>query len=470
MAVSRIVASEYPLHSLVGISNSLGHPIDSSDRAVANQVILEYLTQGMTIQQNSSLGNLVRPSDGQEPIQRWFRYREGYTVELCRRLFNNESLIVDPFCGFGSTLVAARQLGISSAGFDVSPLATFVSRVKTRIYSPNLIKSLRRRIKQLSKLTATSPASPPPPLRILHKLFHPEILHALLIFRAAIDSIRGNEEREFLLFGWIAILEKVSNVYREGNGIKYRNRHRRGNIYSVTPVDEWQAQQFPVDKFTYVRQELLAQLSLMVDEGEMLSDGPEPIVVQSDATSVSSVLARRKASLIIFSPPYCNCFNYIKAYKLELWMAGFIRAYPDIRPLTAMGVRSRMESLLDPVLEPYPPIIENLIALMDPDGLWSPQLPDLVRGYFADMQRIISTFTQAISKGGRCIIVVGNSAYAGVLIPSDLLLARIAQAVGFEVEKIVVTRHLTTSSQQKQKLEPVKEYLRESIIHLRKMR
>lgn len=65
-------------------------------------------------------------------------------------------------------------------------------------------------------------------------------------------------------------------------------------------------------------------------------------------------------------------------------------------------------------------------------------------------------------------VVVGNSAYSGVIIPSDLLTATIGQEAGFNVENIFIARHLTTSSQQKSELEPLKEYLRESIVLLKK--
>lgn len=63
-------------------------------------------------------------------------------------------------------------------------------------------------------------------------------------------------------------------------------------------------------------------------------------------------------------------------------------------------------------------------------------------------------------------IVVGNSAYTGVIIPVDVLIADIAKEIGFKVKRIFVTRHLTTSSQQKKDLEFLKKYLRESIVLL----
>jgi hypothetical protein len=466
--MTRALFSLPPLHRIkTKLTSSRKRLADN--RVEVNRIILEQLERNLIINTDHSLGNLVRPSDAEEPIQRWFKYREGYTTELCRRIFSpNESFIIDPFCGFGSTILAARESGIPSAGLDVSPLATFVSRVKTRTYKTKVIKSLQTRVDKLGAVRTNAKRAPAPQLRILNKLFHPDILQALLIFRSAIECVESIEEKEFLLLAWVAILERVSNVYREGNGVKYRNRLRRGNIYSVTPYEEWQAQRFPPNKFAYVRGELLNQLKVMLDEAQIYQDGPEPVIDQRDASSISAFIPEGGASLAMFSPPYCNCFNYIKAYKLELWMGGFIRTYPDIQSLTTMGIRSRTETLLDPVVEPYPPIIEDLVAIMPPNELWSPQLPDVVRGYFADMQRIMTSIANAIREDGRCIIVIGNSAYGGVLVPSDLLLAQIAASIGLEVEKIVVTRHLTTSSQQKKILEPIKEYLRESVIYLRK--
>ena len=68
----------------------------------------------------------------------------------------------------------------------------------------------------------------------------------------------------------------------------------------------------------------------------------------------------------------------------------------------------------------------------------------------------------------RGVIAVGNSAYGGVLVPTDLLLALIAQDAGFVVERFEVARHLTTSSQQRARLAPLLHLLRETSLTLRK--
>jgi hypothetical protein len=84
------------------------------------------------------------------------------------------------------------------------------------------------------------------------------------------------------------------------------------------------------------------------------------------------------------------------------------------------------------------------------------------------MNSLLRKIYKQTSKKGFVGIVVGNSAYSGVIIPTDILIAEIAKEVGFKVKGVILTRHLTTSSQQKRKLEYLKNYLRESIVLIEK--
>lgn len=51
-------------------------------------------------------------------------------------------LVLDPHVGGGTTLVEARALGRESIGVDISPLAEFVSRVKSTVYSEAELETL----------------------------------------------------------------------------------------------------------------------------------------------------------------------------------------------------------------------------------------------------------------------------------------------------------------------------------------
>ena len=51
-------------------------------------------------------------------------------------------LVFDPFVGGGTTLVEAHMLGRPSIGFDINPLAIFVSEAKTTLYSTQALREV----------------------------------------------------------------------------------------------------------------------------------------------------------------------------------------------------------------------------------------------------------------------------------------------------------------------------------------
>ena len=176
---------------------------------------------------------------------------------------------------------------------------------------------------------------------------------------------------------------------------------------------------------------LSAALDIAIADAIDRCAGPVPRIIEEDLLQLDKYVAPQSVTSAIFSPPYCNCFNYIKAYKLELWMGGFIRAYSDIPALTERGIRSRVESILTPVASTPNPNVEAIAKLVSEGELWSNALPSVVRGYFTDMAHLLAKLHVALVPGGAATIVVGNSALAGVLIPTDLLLAEIAERGGF---------------------------------------
>lgn len=59
------------------------------------------------------------------------RFAPTFAREVIRAFSNEGEVVIDPFCGGGTTLLEAMSLGRRAAGMDVSTLATFVARAKT---------------------------------------------------------------------------------------------------------------------------------------------------------------------------------------------------------------------------------------------------------------------------------------------------------------------------------------------------
>jgi len=442
--------------------------------AAENLRLVNSIAEGLPITAINGFASLVNfvPSAG-VPIHRWFRYREGYSVELVKKIIGGlprGSVVLDPFCGCGSTLLAAQELGYESYGFDVNPLSTLVARVKTRPYKKAQVETLKGIANAVRAISKTATPDPVPQFDIIGKVFHQEILEALLISRRFIKSIQAEEIREFVFLAWLSILEDVSNVYKEGNGIKYRNRKRLPDGYITISNEDWQRKVFPENKHDFVLKRLDAQLSLMLADLERVdrSEIAKAHVINAPAEQLCDYVSENSVAISVFSPPYCNCFNYFKAFKVELWMGEFVQSYHDMQLLNRSALRSHVETVLSREGDGRIPEVESFAELLDGEKLWDRRIPNAVRGYFQDMRTILGELKKVTKPSGKCVAVVGNSAYGGVLIPTDALLAKIAQKDGYTVSQISVARHLTTSSQQRSALDGRQQFLRESIIFLEK--
>lgn len=92
----------------------------------------------------------------------------------------------------------------------------------------------------------------------------------------------------------------------------------------------------------------------------------------------------------------------------------------------------------------------------------------MVKAYFDDMWRVFSAVYEKLRRCSQVWIVVSTSAYGGVEIPVDTILADLAVHIGFIVNNIHYLRPLRTSGQQWKQLNAVKAPLRESLLILTK--
>ena len=301
------------------------------------------------------------------------------------------------------------------------------------------------------------------------KMFNDEILSALLQIRSEIDSVSNKKIQRLALISWLSTIDEVSDVKKEGNGLKYRYRKRTKSGYIDIPKAQWENEHFPGDRFLLVANKIAEKLNTALydicnDYGRIDN---KPVIINGDCLKLGE-LTDKHFQLTFFSPPYCNCFDYFEIHKVELWLGGFVSNKNDVKALRETGFRSNTNALDNKPVEYKNGGLEELIALFDQNRLWSQKIPSVVRGYFDDTHTLLKALYEQTVPGGYVGVVVGNSAYSGVIVPSDLLTAQIGQEVGFTVDNIFIARHLTTSSQQKEELEPLKEYLRESIVLLKK--
>ena len=172
----------------------------------------------------------------------------------------------------------------------------------------------------------------------------------------------------------------------------------------------------------------------------------------------------------LFSPPYANCFDPFEVYKIELWVGEFVTTYEELRHKRKTALTSNLNAdVTKNVSDQHKTeLLDNILNYLSGEELWNKRIVKMLNVYFNDMFVVLEKIYKNTQKDGYCVIVVGNSAYGNLAIPTDLILGQLGQKVGFNVSEIIVARNNETSSQQHLKLEEYTEYLRESIIILRK--
>jgi len=445
---------------------------DYSEIQKKQSICFNNLEKGLPIVFAHSLANQVNFQNAiQTPIQRWFPYREGYSIKLVNTFIDKYKVtgnVFDPFSGSGTTLLSARTNNLNSFGIDVNPISTLISKASNCRYSYKDKIDIKKGIQKIRK-TSKSNEQYETQFNLAEKVFNNAILQALLQFKHEIFTIRNKKVKDLFFSSWLSIIEKVSNVKKEGNGIKYKNRKRTKSGYITIDKEIWENDTFPENRFEFVKSQLLSSLEVIYAD---IKDNygfveKEPKIFRGSCLDFDEYF-NDEIHFTFYSPPYCNCFDYFEIHKVELWLGDFVNSKEDLRSLRNTGFRSNTNSVKDKIIEYTNENLESLISYFNLDRLWSKKIPSVVRGYFDDTNTLLIKLYDQTKKGGLVGIVVGNSAYTGVIIPTDLLIAEMARNIGFTVEKIYITRHLTTSSQQKKELEPLKSYLRESVVLLKK--
>ncbi|BBC26604.1 SAM-dependent methyltransferase [Pseudanabaena sp. ABRG5-3] len=414
------------------------------------------------------LGTTVHWTPSQNlPVHRWFRYREGFSPYLLEHFASSKHRL-DPFCGCGTTLLESSMRGAHSYGIDLNPLATFITRTKTKHYTVSDKRAfIKASSEALQEYKFCSP-SEIPSYPLLNKLFLPNSLNTLLKLKKFILAVDTPKIRNLLLLVWLSLLEDSSNVFKEGNGLKYRNKRRKPEKYITIPDDEWIPKYFGKDIPQFI-ENLWSRKCNQISEDMTnfrIPTGYTPQVRTGSCLIAENLNFDKPIDLAIFSPPYANRFDYFESFKMELWMGDFVTSSNDMANLRQNSMRNNLTAkkfISDSVwheLEPFLNVMDDTASSVRMG------IKNTLQGYFHDTRILLKNLKSTLIPNAKVVIVVGNSAYAKSIIPTDLLVAKIGQEEGYTVREIKIARNLHVSSQQRIALNYLDSYMRESVVIL----
>jgi len=354
------------------------------------------------------------------PVYNWFYYKEGFARDLVLKLlemFKPDS-VLDPFSGSGTTLLGCKEKGIHSIGTDVHPVSVFSARVKIEDYDPEILESVARALIKRKRIKGFEVDVND---RLIRKAFPMRTMREVVYYRDMIMGLEDQYVRNFMMLGLMNVSIKSSFVYKDGAVIKIRKK-------PVPPI----------------RDMLRRQLFRMIrGYRDFPKTGAETQVEFGDARMIK--LPEESIHSIITSPPYLNKIEYTKIYEIEQKLfLDYAAPKPPIRSYIGISPERAAIDTLD---------LTNVIGDQD--------LPDESIPYLLDMYESIKGMHRVLKKGGKVGLVVGNGCFPKIekTVESDVILSKMAEDVGFKVNKIIVLNKRWCTKNRTEKIGITRESL-----------
>ena len=213
------------------------------------------------------------------------------------------------------------------------------------------------------------------------------------------------------------------------------------------------------------------QAEMMIHDAAMapIATGSRARVINRDARRALRYLDNRSFDLLVTSPPYLNSLDYCDVYRPELFIGGFVSSNAELRTIRLKTIRSHVQVKWNGSTEVDNQLLRVVLdQLAERRGAWNKRIPEMIQAYFHDMRNVLVQTKRLLRKGGQAWIVVSTSAYMGIQIPVDLILAELGCEVGLKLSGIYVLRQLRAAGQQWKGLSSKGLPLRESLVVLKR--
>lgn len=395
------------------------------------------------------------------PIHRWYRYTAGFSAEWVEQVVSDylknkksENIVVlDPFAGSGTTLLACDKVGVTSYGYESHPLINRIASAKLMWdVSPDRVKDLAEEVIIYAKANETKVDSFP---EIVTKCYDESNLLQITSLKKGLKYYE-NDSKEYSMV-WVGFVSMLRAASHAGTAtwqyvLPNKTKARVSGAYEAFEK----------------------QIEIMINDISQFQSynaKKGSTLFMQDAREKSS-LADNSIDLVVTSPPYANNYDYADATRLELSVLGEITSWRDLQTVIRPGlVRScsqmvsrerplTYEFLKDPLLTPIYDEIYEVCKTMEAEKEnhgGKKNYYTMIALYFLDLAKIWQDLRRVCKEDSLVCFVIGDSAPYGVYVPVDEWLGRLAISAGFKEYWFEKTRDRNVKWKNRKHKVPLKE-------------
>ena len=351
-----------------------------------------------------------------------------------RKYIKQGEIVLDPFCGSGTTLLEASLSGINAYGADANPLARLISKCKTNVLKRDVaISYLSKILNEVGNISSQETFW----FKNIDLWFSDRVQTDLLKLYYTINSIRKGKYRDFFLMCFSATLGKTSytdpriavpvriNVNRYAEGSKARN-NAQGLIDRIDSINVFET-------FEVICKNNLRKICTL---NEVANRGKSQ-VISADArrltTSINSnkYLEDESVDMILTSPPYASAQKYIRSSSLSLYWLRMLNGN-TLADLDNKNIGR--ENYCKSEIQIRPTGINVADEIIEKIYQKYPLRGSIVCNYLLEMEKALDESVRVLKHGKYMILIIGNNNVCGFKFNTKHYLTEYLQTRGMYLE------------------------------------
>jgi len=374
-------------------------------------------------------------------VHQWYDYLEDFPFSLLEESIDKYelkkgSMVLDPFCGSGTTLVSSNMFGLNAIGIDANPLMCLVSSVKTtwdidisklKDAYQNITRQFIDLANDLENYKFKNHFLDVMPKREINQWMSLRMQKEVSLMKDLINEIRN---------------EKMKNLFLVMLGKSAFDASYVALCPGTTFYPHRQKEPF-FDVFCKKVIKVYEDLKLI----QRFDTYGKTIVYNNSATKASSFIEEESIDFIITSPPYPNDLEYTRQTRLELYLLDFVKSMDDVQCLKKTMIKGSTKLIYKE--DNYSQYVKNFesiqrvvneIANALSDKNWGFDYPRMIREYFGGMYLCLNEFYKIMKKGSYNLQVVGDQTYKNIVIPVAKIFVEMAKQIGYSDAHIELYR------------------------------